>query len=593
VGNVPTEIAILDYGGQYVQNIRRAFLEMSISAEIFPPNSKLKSIGECVGVILSGGPYSVYQDSAPTIDDRVLRSRKPILGLCYGHQLIAHKMGGEVSRGKAGEYGFAEIRMLRKTALFEGIQSPQICWMSHGDQVARLPKGFVSLASTRDCPHAAMVHESLPVFGLQFHPEVSHTPQGWRMLQNFASEVCGLKVGSWDPESYIRSKITRIAAEVGKGKAMVAVSGGVDSTVTAVLARKALGERLITVHVDHGFMRENESEQVLRDLGSLGLETMLVDASKRFMDSVAGVEDGNAKRRKVGELFVRTFEEVANRKDVTVLIQGTIAPDAIESSRGMASKRRGAEHGGMIKLHHNVGGLPEEMWIQVVEPIRDLFKYQVRLLGKALGVPDGLLERQPFPGPGLCVRIGGAVTAEATEALRKATTIVEKSLGPYKPAQYLVYMIGREGKRHPEAERIAREMMGPSYSISASLHPNLGVGVKGDERLLGSIVSLRIQREGKLAWDLIPWLDLLRLQSAITGGLPDVCRVLAALGQREEGGMAAVIRSVDTRDFMTAMPSQIPFETLSAAADELLGLPSIGAVFYEMTTKPSSTIELE
>lgn len=590
---MPTEIAVLDYGGQYVQNIRRAFLEMSISAEILPPNSRLKSIGKCAGVVLSGGPYSVYQDSAPTIDDSVLRSGKPILGLCYGHQLIAHKMGGWVSRGKAGEYGFAEIRMLRRTPLFKGIQSPQICWMSHGDQVARLPAGFVSLASTRDCPHAAMVHESLPVFGLQFHPEVSHTPQGWRMLQNFASEVCGLKVGSWDPASYIRSKITRIAAEVGKGRAMVAVSGGVDSTVTAVLARKALGERLVTVHVDHGFMREDESEQVLKDLASLGLETILVDASKRFMDSISGVEDGSAKRKKVGELFVRTFEEVANRRDVTSLIQGTIAPDAIESSRGMASKRRGAEHGGMIKLHHNVGGLPEEMWIQVVEPIRDLFKYQVRLLGKALGIPDKLLERQPFPGPGLCVRIGGAVTAEATHVLGKATTIVEQSLGPYRPAQYLVYMMGREAERHIEAERIAREMLGPSYSISASVHRNLGVGVKGDERILGRIVSLRIEREGKLAWGLIPWLDLLRLQSAITGGLREVCRVLAVVREREEGEMAAVIRSVETRDFMTAMPSQIPFETLSAAADGLLKLPLIGAVFYEITTKPSSTIELE
>jgi len=590
---VPGRIAILDYGGQYVQNIRRAFLEMSIPAEILPPDSKLASVAECSGVVLSGGPYSVYETSAPTVDDLILTSGKPVLGICYGHQLIAHRMGGDVLPGKAGEYGFAEMEILRNAPLFEGIRSPQICWMSHGDQVARLPDGFAILASTKDCPCAAMAHEAKPIFGVQFHPEVSHTPQGWKILQNFASKVCGLAVESWDPGPYIQSAIARIAAEVGNGRAMVGVSGGVDSTVTAVLARRALGDRLVAVHIDHGFMRENESKQVIKDLRSLGLDPILVDASQHFMDSLAGVEDGSTKRKKVGELFVRTFEEVANRYGVTALIQGTIAPDAIESSRGMASRGSGAEHGGMIKLHHNVGGLPEQMWIRVVEPIRDLFKYQVRLLGKSLGIPAELLERQPFPGPGLCVRIGGAIAPETLRVLRRATSIVERSLSPYKPGQFLVYAIRRQGKAHEGAERIARDMLGASYRVSAVLHPNLGVGVKGDERVLGGIVSLRIEKDGRLSCDRVPWLDILRLQSAITGGLREVCRVLLALRERPRGRMAAVIRSVETRDFMTAMPSQIPFDRLLATADELLGLPSIGAVFYEITTKPSSTIELE
>ncbi len=587
------EIAIFDYGGQYVQNIARAFREMSVSAEILPPDSKGNQIRNCVGVVLSGGPYSVYNESAPSVHDSVLKSGKPILGLCYGHQLLAHKLGGKVSGGKAGEYGFAEVKIVGKSPLFNGIESPQTCWMSHGDEVSKLPEGFMSLASTQGCPNAVMAHRDLPIYGLQFHPEVSHTPKGWRILENFARDVCGLNIGSWDPESYIQSKIAQISREVGEGTTMVAVSGGVDSTVAAVLARKALGKRLVTVHVDHGFMRENESKWAVGELRRMGLETVMVDASEDFLDALDDITDGDAKRRKVGELFIRTFEDIAIEKQVTTLIQGTIAPDTIESSRGVASKGRGSEHGGMIKLHHNVGGLPEEMWIRVLEPIKDLFKYQVRLLGKALGVPEELLERQPFPGPGLSVRVSGAVTRETNEVLRIATSRMERVLAPYRPAQYLVYLIGRATRSHVEAETIVRDMLGDSFSISVNVHDDVAVGVKGDERVLGEIVSLRIEKNGKLAWNRIPWLDLLRLQSAVTGRIRKVCRVLVNLGERGEGNLAAVIRAVDTRDFMTAMPSQIPFEKLIDLGEELLQLLSIGAVFYEITTKPSSTIELE
>ncbi len=589
-----SQIAILDYGGQYVQNIRRAFREMSLEAEIVTHASTMAQLGDCAGIVLSGGPYSVYRQGAPSVDRSILGSGKPILGLCYGHQLMAHSLGGEVAGGETGEYGFAEINILHDDPLFKAIETPQIAWMSHGDAVVRLPKDFLALASTRDCANAAMVHKDLPLYGLQFHPEVSHTPKGWQILENFARDICRLAVGSWDPQAYIRSKVEQIRREVGDGTAMVAASGGVDSTVAAVLAQRALGTRLVAVHVDHGFMRQGESKRVIEELQSLGLETVLVDASERFLDALSGLTDGDAKRRKIGELFIRSFEEIAVARNVTALIQGTIAPDAIESSRGMASKGKGSAHGGSIKLHHNVGGLPEEMWIRVIEPIRDLFKYQVRVLGRALGVADHLLERQPFPGPGLSVRIAGAADRDDLESLRRATSLAERVLEAHKPAQYLVYFISRRSEGCREAGEIAREILGADFEIDASIHRDVAVGVKGDERTLGRIVSLRVEDLlGEPAWGAVSWLEMLRLQSAITGRMKPVCRVLAALGEGGKGSLGAVIRAVDTRDFMTAMPSRIPFEELLEVGRQLGEIPGVGAYFYEITTKPSSTIELE
>ncbi len=587
------EVAILDYGGQYVQNIRRAFREMSIAAEIVSPDSTLDQLRESAGIVLSGGPYSVYQDAAPSVDTSLLRSGKPILGLCYGHQLIAHGLGGDVSGGKAGEYGFAEIEITHQSPIFRGIESPQIAWMSHGDEVTKLPKGFVSLASTQGCPNAAMAHTRLPIYGLQFHPEVSHTPKGWEMLANFAHEVCGLEIGTWDPDSYIKSKIEEIREEVRNGTAMVAVSGGVDSTVAAVLAKRALGDHLVTVHVDHGFMREGESERVIQELGSLGLNPLLVEASGDFYEALEGLEEGDTKRRKIGELFIRTFEKIADEQDVATLIHGTIAPDTIESTRGMASKGSGHNHGGMIKLHHNVGGLPTEMWIQNLEPIKELFKYQVRILGRALDIPEEMLERQPFPGPGLSVRIPGGVERPTVELLRRATKMVEDALRPYGPAQYLAYFVDRGIQPNARAIQIVKDMLGDSFSVLAKTHGEVAVGVKGDERALGKILSLSLSRNGEIAWHHIPWLDLLRLQSMITGRIQDVCRVAALVAEGQEGDLTAVVRAVDTRDFMTAMPTGIPFERLYGLGDELIELPRIGAVSYEITTKPSSTIELE
>ncbi|MBU7004861.1 MAG: hypothetical protein HXS50_04790, partial [Theionarchaea archaeon] len=367
----------------------------------------------------------------------------------------------------------------------------------------------------------------------------------------------------------------------------------VESTVVSALAVKALRDHLVTVHVDHGFMRENESRRVTEELRSIGLDPILVDASEEFFDGLRGVEKGDEKRRIVGNLFIKTFERLAEEKSVTALVQGTIAPDAIESSRGIASKGKGSSHGGMIKLHHNVGGLPQDMWIDVLEPVRDLFKYQVRILGEALGVPDSLLYRQPFPGPGLSVRVGGMVDRVKVGVIRGITSEVENFLKPYEPAQYLAYLIDLEVRREPRAEEIAGDFLGRDYEIEADVHEVVAVGVKGDERVLGKVLSLDILLNGEPAWQTIRWLDILRMQSAITGRLRDVCRVVATIGRYDHGEMGVVVRAVDTRDFMTAMPTQVPFDRLGSLGEKIVEHPMVSRAYYEITTKPSSTIELE
>ncbi len=586
-------IAVLDYGGQYVQNIARAFREMAIPAHILSPGCSLSDLPKVRGIVLSGGPYSVYRAGSPSVDGSILDSGVPVLGLCYGHQLIAEFFGGVVHGGKVGEYGFAEIRIEAGNPLFDGVDGPQIVWMSHGDQVAELPDGFISLAWTPGCPNAAICHRQRPIYGLQFHPEVSHTPNGWTMLRNFAREICGLQIGSWDPESYLDERVEWIRETVGDRKALVAVSGGVDSTVVATLARRALGDQLLTVHVDHGLMREDESSWVLSKLAEIGLETELCEESDLFLEELRGVGEGDAKRKKIGELFIETFQDVADANDIDILIQGTIAPDSIESSRGMASRRDGSDHGGMIKLHHNVGGLPDEMWIEVLEPIKDLFKYQVRMLGRALGVPADLLERQPFPGPGLAVRISGPVTPTRLEVVRGATVLVEEGLREYDPDQFLVYAIDDGGTEHPVAESLTERILGGGIDVEARIHDDIAVGVKGDERQLGRIISLSVSRGGEACWDSYGWLDLLRLQSAITGEIPDACRVVATLAASDSDGSGAVVRAVETRDFMTAMPCRLPFTRLYILGEQLTSLPGISSAYYEITTKPSATIELE
>lgn len=563
-----SQIAILDFGGQYVENIRRCFLELGIDASIYPWDAKASELKGAVGIVFSGGPYSVYQKKAPLPDKKIFSLGKPILGLCYGHQSIAHLSGGRVEKGAVGEYGFSEIELDTWDRLFRGLEKKEICWMSHGDAVSSLPKGFQVIASSPESKIAAFRRGNL--YGLQFHPEVSHTPKGARILGNFAS-LCGLGKGSWDVKGFI-DEVDRAAARID-GKVLIAASGGVDSTVAAFLCQRALGKRLYPVHVDSGLMRKGESRKVIESLGSHGLDVELVDAKKRFLRALKGALTSDSKRKAIGKTFIDVFDEVARRENIDHLIQGTIAPDVIESSRGKSKTHRKA-HGGSIKLHHNVGGLPKAMKLKVFEPLRPLFKHQVRLLGKGLRVPRYLLERQPFPGPGLATRVSGEVTGKKLELLRDLTEVVERELAIYTPAQYFAALV--EGKT---MDNVAiRAPVNDAWILRDRF-----VGVKGDERLDGKGIVIDSYP--------MPWLGMLKLQSRITGLHKDVCRVFWLLSG-EPGKSGAILRAVDSTDFMTASPTKVDFEHLERIGEEIVRKFRLGFAAYEITTKPPSTIEI-
>lgn len=549
-------LAILDFGGQYVENIRRCFLEMGVDAKIVPWNTKASEIKWATGVVLSGGPYSVYQKNAPLPDKNIFSLGIPILGLCYGHQSMAHILGGKVEKGAIGEYGFAEL-LMENDKIFSGLKKREICWMSHGDVVSVLPKGFKPIASSAESKIAAFRNGKM--YGLQFHPEVGHTPKGSKILGNFA-KLCGMKKSAWSARQFLKSskKDSKI------GDSIIAVSGGVDSTVAAVLAKRLL-KKVHLIHVDTGLMRKNESETVVSLLKNAGVEAELVDAKEIFIEGLKGVTNPDKKRKIIGKLFIDVFERFSMEKGAKCLIQGTIAPDVIESTRGDA-KLKGGAHGGAIKLHHNVGGLPERMNLKVYEPLRNLFKHQVRALGRELEIPKGLIERQPFPGPGLATRITGEVTREKLNLLREATHIAEKHLSKSNPSQYFAALVNSRGKQ-----------TGGIWMLNDTF-----VGVKGDERLLGKGAVIK-SRES--------WVKLMRLQASITGEQKDVCRVFLLVGGKPGVGFGIILRAVDTQDFMTASPTQISRERLKKCAKQIMHL-GVSFVAYEITTKPPATIEI-
>ncbi|MEM4246135.1 MAG: glutamine-hydrolyzing GMP synthase [Candidatus Bathyarchaeia archaeon] len=588
------EIAILDFGGQYVFNIRRGLLEQGVAAEILPhdtPAEKLKKSG-AKGVILSGGPYSVCDSKAPLCDPLLFKSNLPVLGLCYGHQLIAHLLGGEVGRGKAGEYGFSEVTLDTSNSLFRGLSPREICWMSHGDIVKKIPPGFQVIGSTAESEVAAY-HSKERIFGLQFHPEVSHTPHGHKILRNFA-EICRCRLTGWDVRCFIWDSVAKLKESVRDGKAIIAVSGGVDSTTAALLAHHALGGRLICAHIDHGLMRKGESENVTRLLKSLGLNIVFTDASQRFLEALKGVERSDEKRRVIGRLFIEEFERIAEQHKIGWLIQGTIAPDVIESTRGLSSRRTDRGHGGLIKIHHNVAGLPKGMKLQLIEPLSSLFKYQVRTLARQLNLPAEISERQPFPGPGLACRIAGEVNGPKLEVLRDIDAKVENELKRYNPSQYFAILINNVvAGRCQAAERIASKYLGKS--VDAFLLQDECIGVKGDERAIGKMVMISTPAGGRLAWEKCSFLDMLRMQNEITGSVKEVCRVSILLTSpyAPGSGFGIVIRAVDTIDFMTAIPSNIDFTHLAEIGRAVMAdHQEIRFVGYEITTKPAATIEL-
>ena len=418
-------VLVLDFGGQYNQLIARRVRECNVYCEVKPyttPLAELKAMNP-IGIIFTGGPNSVYEETSPKVDPEIFTWGVPILGICYGCQLMAHTLGGEVTAAQddsAREYGKTKTYYDIACKLFKGLPETGISWMSHGDYMARVPEGFALTAHSDACPNVAIADEARGFYGVQYHPEVNHTENGLLMLRNFLYEVCGA-VGDWTMEDYCRTAIRQIREKVGSGRVLLALSGGVDSSVCAALLAEAIGSQLTCVFVDHGLMRKNEGDEVEEAFGKWAMNFVRVDAENRFLLKLAGVSEPEHKRKIIGEEFIRVFEEESKKIGaVDFLAQGTIYPDVIESGAGDAA---------VIKSHHNVGGLPDYVdFKEIIEPLRLLFKDEVRQLGRELGLPEYLVSRQPFPGPGLAIRIIGDITKEKADTLREADAIFREEI---------------------------------------------------------------------------------------------------------------------------------------------------------------------
>ena len=495
-------VLVLDFGGQYCHLIARRIREFNVYSEVVRHNTSPKEIAalderfNVKALILSGGPASVYDMQAPRIDRRILSLDLPVLGICYGHQLVAHLSGGKVQLGRIKEFGTTLATIDMPIGVLRGLGETETVWMSHSDCVIAVPDDYEVLAHTGNCPVAAFKHRSKSIHGLQWHPEVTHTKNGIMMLRNFVFDVAGCRA-NWTMEDFVERSIREIRQTIGQKGAVIGVSGGIDSSVTAVLASKAIGRKLTAVFVDHGFMREGEVDLVTGALKELGVNLIVIDAAKKFLGGLKGVRDPELKRRIVGEKFVRTFEKVAKKVGAEYLLQGTIYPDRIESG-----VRRGSDK---IKTHHNVAGLPVRIKFRgIVEPLRDLYKDEVRKIAESLGMPTDLVWRQPFPGPGLAVRIVGEVTEQKVNTLRRADTIVREEI---------------------EASGLSRQL----WQYFAVLTDTKSTGVKGDSRAYGYTVAVRAveSREAMTAmFARIPYDLLERISTRMTNEVPEVVRVV-------------------------------------------------------------------
>ena len=427
------KIAVLDFGSQYSQLIARRIRECSVFSKILPFNISVEKLRaeNPSGIILSGGPASVYNPNAPKCDPEILKLGIPVLGICYGEQLIIQTFGGKVDKCDAREYGKADLEVKENDVLFEGFGNRQQVWMSHGDKVKELPSGFRTIAVTGSTEYAAIVNSSMKIYGIQFHPEVVHTPRGKFIIENFCRKICGCS-GSWTMKSFIDTCIEDIRKQVGDKSVILGLSGGVDSSVAAALLHKAIGEQLTCIFVNNGLLRKGESERVQELYGrNFKINLKYVDATEKFITKLENVEDPERKRKIIGHEFIEVFDEAAKEiKDVAFLAQGTTYPDVIESVPIDGNPSA------MIKSHHNVGGLPEKMKLKLVEPLAKLFKDEVREVGRCLGLPDEIILRQPFPGPGLGVRIIGKVTMEAVKVLQEADSIVVDEMKKADPRKH-------------------------------------------------------------------------------------------------------------------------------------------------------------
>jgi GMP synthase (glutamine-hydrolysing) len=523
-------IAVLDFGSQYAQIIARRVREAQVYCELFSWDASMEQILaiQPKGFILSGGPKSVYEEGAPYIQEFIFKTGLPILGICYGMQALTHALGGKVDPSAQREYGHAQIEPLISTPLLSDLST---VWMSHGDRITKLPDGFIALAGSGNSPFAAMGDMKRKYFGVQFHPEVHHTPNGQKLLKHFVVDICAVKP-TWTPASIIEESVERIRKQVGKERVLAAVSGGVDSSVAAALVHKAIGDQLVAVFVDTGLLRKNEGEQVASAFrGNLGAELITVEASDEFFSALKGVTEPEKKRKIVGEKFIRVFEQQAKQVgQPRFLVQGTIYPDVVESS---APDRNKAER---IKTHHNVGGLPEDIQFELVEPLRYLFKDEVRAVGEALGLPESLVWRQPFPGPGLTVRCLGEVTRERVSRLRAADAILLEELSK-------AGFLGRRSSSSSIASPLGTAGHLMTSQAFIVLLPVRSVGVMGDQRTYQEV---------------------------------------------------AAIRAVTTEDFMTADWARLPHDLLARVSNRIVNeVDGINRVVYDITSKPPATIEWE